>query len=179
MNLRPYELAKAEIGTVEWANGDNPKVIAYFRDAGSDVTSDNTAWCAAFVGAMLKRAGLKGTGSLLARSYLNWGKTVPIEEAREGDIVIFKRGNSTWQGHVGFFIKKSGAFIEVLGGNQADQVKVSRYRAADLLGVRRVPMALAKTVPAAEPPKIKPEPKPVQNRELSAWGRFLRWLRGG
>ena len=27
-NMKAYELAKAEVGTVEWKNGDNPKVVA-------------------------------------------------------------------------------------------------------------------------------------------------------
>ena len=43
-----YDLAKAEVGTVEWAKGDNPKVVAYFKDSGNPgVTNDETAWCAA------------------------------------------------------------------------------------------------------------------------------------
>ena len=45
----PYELAKAEVGTVEWKDGHNPKVVAYFRDAGHpQVKDDETAWCASF-----------------------------------------------------------------------------------------------------------------------------------
>ena len=28
--MTPYELAKAEIGTLEWAQGSNPKVVAYY-----------------------------------------------------------------------------------------------------------------------------------------------------
>lgn len=150
--MTPYELAKKEVGTYEWAEGSNPRVVAYFRDAGSPVTDDSVAWCAAFVGAMLKRAGLKGTGTLLARDYLKWGDVVDPAQAREGDIVVFKRGSSTWQGHVGFFVRRAGTHIEVLGGNQSNQVKVSRYLAADLLGVRRAP-------PGAKPPALtKPTP---------------------
>lgn len=136
--MTAYELAKAEIGTLEWAKGSNPKVVAYYRDAGHpEVKDDATAWCAAFVGAMLKRAGLKGTGSLAARSYLNWGKAVDRKDAREGDVVIFKRGNSTWQGHVAFFVKDNGSTITVLGGNQADAVNRRAYPAGSLLGIRR------------------------------------------
>ncbi|MDZ7905693.1 MAG: CHAP domain-containing protein [Cypionkella sp.] len=98
-----YDLARAEIGTVEWAKGDNPKVVAYFRDARiSGITDDATAWCAAFVGAMLERAGGDSTGKPNARSYLGWGTPVYLADARPGDIVVFKRGSSTWQGHVAF-----------------------------------------------------------------------------
>ena len=138
--MTPYELAQAEIGTVEWTDGDNPKVVAYFRDAGHpQVKNDETAWCAAFVGAMLNRAGLKGTGLLTARSYLNWGVPVDREDAREGDIVVFTRGNSSWQGHVAFFVKDNGDTITVLGGNQNNAVNRRAYGAGSLLGIRRAP----------------------------------------
>lgn len=134
----PYDLARAEIGTVEWKNGSNPKVIGYFRDAGHDeVVDDATAWCAAFVGAMLKRAGVHGTGKLTARSYLEWGKPVDLKDAKPGDILVFQRGKSTWQGHVGFFVGRSGAMVRVLGGNQSDAVIEQHYPVSKLLGVRR------------------------------------------
>jgi len=138
--MSAYELAQAEIGTVEWAEGNNPKVVAYFKDAGHpQVKDDETAWCAAFVGAMLKRAGVKGTGKLTARSYLDWG--VPVERARaeEGDIVVLRRGTSSWQGHVGFFVKDNGKTITILGGNQSNAVNRKAYRVdkGQLLGIRR------------------------------------------
>lgn len=137
---RVYELARAEIGTVEWAEGSNPKVVAYYRDAGQPgVQDDAVAWCAAFVGAMLRRAGLPNTGSLAARSYLDWGEAVPLDEARAGDIVVFWRGSPNgWQGHVGFFVRHRAPLIEVLGGNQRDQVSIASYPASRLLGVRRM-----------------------------------------
>jgi uncharacterized protein (TIGR02594 family) len=138
--MTPYELARAEVGTVEWNKGSNPRVLAYYKDAGHAwVEDDAVAWCAAFVGAMLKRAGLKGTGQLTARSYLGWGEHVPLDQAKPGDIVVFKRGNSTWQGHVTFFVRMNGKFITCLGGNQSDQVKESDYATSELLGIRRAP----------------------------------------
>lgn len=149
--MNAYELAQAEVGTAEWKNGNNPKVVAYFKDSGNaGVKDDETAWCAAFVGAMLKRAGLKGTGKLNARSYLEWGTPVDRKDAKPGDIVIFKRGNSSWQGHVAFFVKDRGALIDVLGGNQSDAVNVKGYQAAMLLGIRR---ASAKAKPTTAPKK--------------------------
>jgi uncharacterized protein (TIGR02594 family) len=96
--MKAYELAKAEVGTVEWKDGSNPKVVAYFKDSGNaGVKDDATAWCAAFVGAMLARSGVKGTGKMTARSYLEWGDPVDRSDAKPGDIVVFKRGNSSWR----------------------------------------------------------------------------------
>ena len=158
--MNAYEMAKAEVGTVEWAKGDNPKVVAYFKDSGNPgVMDDETAWCAAFVGAMLRRAGVKSTGALNARSYLDWGTPVDRKNAQPGDVVIFKRGSSSWQGHVAFFVKDRGALIDVLGGNQSNAVNVKGYQAAALLGIRRPPKATAK--PAAPPKRPAQSDKPA------------------
>lgn len=135
-----YEYALDDVGTWEWKGKDhNPKVVQYFADVGHDwVKDDETAWCAAFVGAMLKKAGVEHTGKLNARSYLDWGEPVALDEARLGDIVVFSRGNpSGWQGHVGFYAGESGNSIHVLGGNQSNQVNVSKYSKSRLLGIRR------------------------------------------
>lgn len=170
---KAYELARGEIGTYEWAGSDhNPKVLKYFEESGhSWVTDDETAWCAAFVGSMLKRAGIAGTGELTARSYLKWGKPVHISEAREGDIVIFKRGSSSWQGHVGFLVKVNAKTITVLGGNQSNQVNERDYSRAKLLGVRRAPgMDKRKVVAPAAGVAIL--------AALTAWGQsIVDWVR--
>lgn len=152
--MTPYELAKAEIGTVEWKDGDNPKVVGYFRDAGHpEVKNDETAWCAAFVGAMLHRAGLPKTGQLNARSYLELGTPIERKDAQEGDIVIFSRGSSSWQGHVGFFVQDNGDTITVLGGNQSNAVCRRAYgvksQTSTLLGIRRIARQTQQEAPAS------------------------------
>jgi uncharacterized protein (TIGR02594 family) len=137
-----YELARKELGTWEWAKGSNPRVNAYFDDVGHPALHDDTAWCAAFVGAMLARAGLPHTGKLTARSYLDWGRPVADEDAREGDLVIFWRGSPDgWQGHVGFFVRFEGTQIIVVGGNQRNQVSEARYPRGQLLGFRRMTLS--------------------------------------
>jgi len=140
--VNAYALACEEIGTRE-LKGDkhNPDVVQYFADVDHAwVKDDETAWCAAFVGAMLERNKLPSTRKLNARSYLDWGDPVDLESARAGDIVVFSRGNPAgWQGHVGFFVRRNGTNIEVLGGNQSDQVIISLYPISRLLGVRRWP----------------------------------------
>lgn len=136
---RAYELAQKDLGTWEWAEGNNPKIVQYFADVGhSSIKDDETAWCAAFVGAMIERSGGNSTRKLNARSYLEWGEPVELSEAQEGDIVVFSRGDPQgWQGHVGFFVKQVGTHIEVLGGNQKNQVNKQRYPVSRLLSVRR------------------------------------------
>jgi uncharacterized protein (TIGR02594 family) len=134
-----YDLARLEIGTYEWAEGSNPRVDAYFDDVGYPSMTDETAWCAAFVGAMLKRCGLPHTGKLTARSYLDWGKPVDLSKAEPGDIVVLWRGSPTsWQGHVGFFDRQADGNVYLLGGNQRDMVNVSGYSIDRVLSVRRM-----------------------------------------
>ena len=134
-----YDLAKMEIGTYEWAEGSNPRVDAYFDDVGFPAMRDDTAWCAAFVGAMLKRSGYPHTGKLTARSYIDWGKPVDLKDAQPGDVVVFWRGSpDSWQGHVAFFDRHEGGMIYTLGGNQRDQVNISAYPADKLLTIRRM-----------------------------------------
>jgi uncharacterized protein (TIGR02594 family) len=139
MTNKAYLLAVAEIGTVEWSKGDNPKVLEYFRDAGHpEVKNDETAWCAAFVGAMLKRAGMAGTDKLTAQSYLKWGVEVPVSDMKQGDICIVKRGKEAWQGHVFFVHKHENGKLWGLGGNQSNSVNIQEFPVNEsILGVRR------------------------------------------
>ncbi len=136
-----YSYALEDLGTWEWKDGHNPKVVQYFADVGhSWVQDDETAWCAAFVGAMLKKAGKPHTGKLNARSYLDYGEKIHLDEAEQGDILIFTRGDpSGWQGHVGFYTgQRTTTSVNVLGGNQGNQVNIRSYPISRLLGVRRI-----------------------------------------
>ena len=119
-------------------DADNPVVVGLYAEAGHpEVKSDGTAWCAALVGAMLARAGYRNAGSLLARSYLDYGGEVVAGSERRGDLVVFKRGNSTWQGHIAFFLKFEGEYVWVYGGNQKDALNAKRYKRDTILGIRR------------------------------------------
>jgi uncharacterized protein (TIGR02594 family) len=113
----------------------NPNIAALFADAGHpSITSDETAWCAAFVGAALKRAGLTPSGSLLARSYLAWGQ--PLAQPVPGAIAVLSRGPDPAAGHVGFLLAQTSSSIILLGGNQSDGVTVAAFPKSRLLGLR-------------------------------------------
>lgn len=128
------KLAYAELGTKEIPGPDsNPTVEQYYRDAVKQSFRDDVPWCAAFVGSMLRRAGYASSGSLWARSYLNWG--VRLNDPKPGAITILSRGNPS-QGHVGFFIGKQGNDILLLGGNQRDAVTIAHYPRSRVLGYR-------------------------------------------
>lgn len=113
----------------------NPEILMFFADAGfPGVKDDETAWCAAFANAILARSGLPGTNSLAARSFLNWGKAT--ESPRRGDLVVFSRGKSSWQGHVAFYLGETKTHVIVIGGNQRNEVNVSTYSKETVLGYR-------------------------------------------
>lgn len=106
-----------------------------------------TEWCAAFVNAVLDIDHIPSLNSLqhpyplMARSFLSWGEGVDPKHITVGDIVVFPRGRSGWQGHVGFYartvIVDSVEYWVILGGNQDQQVGYDLYRADRALGVRR------------------------------------------
>ncbi|MEQ1615453.1 MAG: TIGR02594 family protein [Hyphomicrobiaceae bacterium] len=130
------EQAWAEIGQRE-VNGstDNPRILDFYRAVGHpDATHDEIAWCAAFVGASLQRAGLLSSRSLMARSYLNWGET--LTKGRLGAVAVFSRGSDPVAGHVAFYLDSDATRIFVLGGNQGDAVSVTAMARDQLLGLR-------------------------------------------
>ena len=113
----------------------NDRIVRLFREVGhSKITSDETPWCAAFVGACLERAKLRSTRSLLARSYLNWGN--PLRTARLGAVAVLSRGRDPGQGHVGFVVGGSDGRLFLLGGNQQNAVTVQSFETSRLLGLR-------------------------------------------
>ena len=128
--------AWAEFGVHEIpGSASEPEILRYFREAGdTSVNSEDTPWCAAFAGAMLRRSGYAGTGSLLARSYLNWGEA--LDAPQPGAVTVLSRGQDPTLGHVGFYVGETSDRIFLLGGNQGQAVTVAACDKARLLGFR-------------------------------------------
>lgn len=114
---------------------NNADVVRLFADAGfAGIKQDSVAWCAAFVNAMLERAGHRGSRSLAARSFEGWG--VGLKEPALGCIATKKRGTSSWQGHTFFVVGANGTQVFGLGGNQADAVNVAAFKRSDIVAYR-------------------------------------------
>jgi uncharacterized protein (TIGR02594 family) len=142
-----FDLAQRFTGIKEvGGNVDNPQIMAMLKLDNDWPSEDEVPWCSAFVNYICWLARLPRSKDLRARSWLNIGIGIQLDQAEPGDIVIIKRGkgdqpgpeNTTAQGHVAFYAGVTGNLIEMLGGNQGDTVKISRYPRDRLLGVRRL-----------------------------------------
>ena len=128
-------LAASQMGLTE--GGQRAAIQDYLTTGGANLDPATTAWCAAFVNSTLQQTGVQGTGSNMARSFLDWGQSV--DQPQEGDLAVFSRGDPNGPyGHVGFFkgYDDQGNVL-VLGGNQGDAVSIASYPRESLLGFRR------------------------------------------
>ena len=105
----------------------------------TSVNDDQTAWCSIFVNEIAQRCGCETTNKINARSWLDVGDGIPLEDAKTGDVIILWRvKRDGWQGHVGFFIRKGPNVCWILGGNQSNQVNILPFGDGYVLGIRRL-----------------------------------------
>ena len=134
-------IALSQFGVTEKVGIEhNPTVLNYFKETNHKwVTTDETAWCSAFLNWVALKAKKIGSGKLNARSWLYVG--TKITKPKIGDVVVFwRQRKSSWKGHVGLFIgySEDKKYIHVLGGNQNNQVNIKKYPVYRLLGFRRL-----------------------------------------
>lgn len=137
----PYDVARIHIGVREIPGKQhNPTILNWYRRLVISIWDDETPWCSTFVNFCALETGYERTGKLDARSWLDVGETIGTDDARKGDVIIFERGNSNWQGHVAFIdsMERDRGIARCLGGNQSDSVNIQTYPLSKLLGVRRL-----------------------------------------
>jgi uncharacterized protein (TIGR02594 family) len=96
---------------------------------------DSVPWCSSFVNFCVERAGLQGTKSKMARSWVDWG--VDAADFVPGCIVVAQRGSPP-SGHVGFYVGRENGRVRLLGGNQGDKVTIASFDGAKVIA-RRLP----------------------------------------
>ncbi|WP_407925443.1 NlpC/P60 family protein [Geomonas terrae] len=117
------KIAAAEIGQREIPRVPaNTRILMYHATTSLRATSDEVPWCSAFVNWCLKQVGITGTNSAAATSWLHWGQ---ITGPCPGAIAVVRR--VTGANHVAFYIAETKDYYKLLGGNQGDQVRPSRY----------------------------------------------------
>lgn len=145
--MNAFDIAQRFTGIQEVGGSvDNPQILAMLKLDNDWPEGDEVPWCSAFVNYIAWLLRLPRSKNLRARSWLTVGRGVSMDEVEVGDIIILKRGSGVQPGpevieapgHVGFYAGRTGDLIEVLGGNQSDTVKISRYPVKKLLGIRRL-----------------------------------------
>lgn len=160
-NKTPFQLAQNFLGLKELPGDDHSReILKMFAEVGHEwVKDDETAWCAAFVGAMLERCGHRSTRALNARSYEDWGMHVSAENVEPGDIVVmWRKDRDGPYGHVGFFAGwDDRGWPMVLGGNQNNEVNIRPYDPDRVLTYRTAP-----NIHSVPKPQPRPKPKPMR-----------------
>ncbi|MGZ2429582.1 phage tail length tape measure family protein [Rhizobium redzepovicii] len=110
-------------------NTNTSTINSFLKQGGVDLNAAQTKWCAAFVNSSLEQVGIKGSGSQVANSFLDWGTKVDPSQILRGDVLVQNRGLGANQagGHVGFATgatRFSGGQqqLEMLSGNLRDGV---------------------------------------------------------
>lgn len=127
------QTASKFLGTNEISgSGSNPLINQFHASTGNN-WSDDVPWCSSYVNYVMEQNGISGTGSASSQSWRNWG--VDAGGPVVGSIVVFSWGGG--KGHVGFVqsVNADGT-INVLGGNQSNTVKVSRFSTSQVVGYR-------------------------------------------
>lgn len=138
MNVTCFDLAQRFVGVKETPGATStPLVLAMLQLDGAWPKDDAVPWCSAFTNFVAWLLRLPRSKSLAARSWLQVGRPIELEEAQpDNDVVVLERDGG---GHVGFFAGLEGDDrVLILGGNQHDGVNVSAFPRAHVLGVRRL-----------------------------------------
>lgn len=151
---RTIQVALGEYGHKEIPGPrSNPRIIQYRDEINAKYPGrikgyhdDDTAWCSLFATWVLMKAGkpIIEKNPLWSRNYVNYAEK--SETPSLGDVLVFARGGG---GHIGFYVGEDKTCYHVLGGNQANEVNITRINKIRILSVRKPPM---KTPPASRKP---------------------------
>lgn len=109
-------------------------------------TADSVPWCGLFTAYVCKRAGKSvPKAPLWALNWANYG--TKVGQPVLGDILVFIRDGG---GHVGFYIGEDKETYHVLGGNQSDNVTITRIYKKRLFAAVR-PRFKWRLPPSAQP----------------------------
>lgn len=148
MSAELFARAQRFVGLKELPGPDqHPLIQWWFSLCGmGNNQPDEVPWCSAFINGMAWDCRLPRSKSASARSWLGVGRSVLLENAKPGDVVILSRGSGQQPGpevlkapgHVGLFAGWETGVVLVLGGNQQDSVSVQAFPLSRLLGIRRL-----------------------------------------
>jgi uncharacterized protein (TIGR02594 family) len=131
---------------IGWADAVAALTDSPYDDWAADFyNKDSIPWCGLFIAMLMVSTGRKPVNKYLAAlSWADFGEAVQYKVGGKnyynkvwcGDIAVFTRSGG---GHVGVVIGFSpdGKFVYVLGGNQSNQVNITKIETKRLYAVRR------------------------------------------
>ena len=136
-NAPPWlAIARMETGVAQYPAGQsNPRITEYHEPTNIRGYDDKASWCSSFVNWCLAQLDMAGTGSALARSWLEWGESL-AQSALGCIAVLYRDDPASWKGHVGFFLRADSESVYLLGGNQLGRVCENAYPLESVLGYR-------------------------------------------
>lgn len=123
-------------GIIESLDGIVLKWIrSFFPEANN---ASKVAWCAILINVLCKLGGYEHTGTAVARDFLKIGVPIELKDIQPGDIMIFSRGSSNWEGHVAIYVNDINNRYYCAGGNQNNQANIRKQDMSKYLGTRRM-----------------------------------------
>lgn len=155
--LRFYGVAE------EPGSKNNPIIMGWAKELGLERTfyGDIVPWCGLFAALVARRSGWADhvpETPLWARSWAEFGD--PADVPSLGDVLVFARDGG---GHVGFYVGEDAKHYHVLGGNQSNEVNITRIEKPRLLAARQPKWRVA--VPANRRPVPLSATGPVSKNE--------------
>jgi len=136
--VKVIEIASKLIGTREIVgNKHNPIILNWAKELGLDkvYTNDEIPWCGLFIAYVVFKAGFTPVNNpLWARNWSTFGNKQTT--AMLGDVLVFSRDKG---GHVGLYVGEDDVCYHVLGGNQNNQVSITRIKKDRCISINRCP----------------------------------------
>lgn len=109
----------------------NPIISGWLKRLKAWWTDDETPWCGTFIAHCMENHGIALPKHWYrAKAWLDWG--VPVS-ARMGAVGVKGRVGG---GHVFFYVGEDATHYHCLGGNQSNEVNVTRIKKSDVIGWR-------------------------------------------
>jgi uncharacterized protein (TIGR02594 family) len=115
---------------------DNAAIQKWAAEEGGDIAKvyrhDSIPWCSLYANMVLSKVGLKGTETLWALDWENWGRKLPGPAV--GAFAPMKRQGG---GHIAIVVgRDQNGNLMCLGGNQEDAVNIKPFPADRPLSFR-------------------------------------------
>ncbi|HEY4113090.1 MAG TPA: TIGR02594 family protein [Rhizomicrobium sp.] len=142
---------------------NNPVIMGWVTEIGAlphkqsvkiYTSDDKQAWCGLFMSHLAHASGYAFPDEpLWALNWAEFGDASP--KSSLGDVLVFNRFDAHGTligGHVGLYVAEDDQAFHVLGGNESNQVEITRIVKARLKAARRPPYAIG--APANVTPNI-------------------------